>query len=147
MSEIVFFENHAENEVGRLVPDFFLFFKELYIRWKQVLSTLVLIYFVRPWHGLSIKKLYNISDSWSRDILNLDYFQKGLGLASPPHFVYDFLRKIFLVLSLNWPIFHVWLPLLLDIMGNICIVIICCPVCDVIIFEINQSLLSSRFFT
>ena len=28
----LFFKNHAENEVGRLVPDYFLFFKKLYIR-------------------------------------------------------------------------------------------------------------------
>ena len=27
-----FFKNHAETEAGRLVPDFFLFFKMLYMR-------------------------------------------------------------------------------------------------------------------
>ena len=26
--EIFFFKNHAENEVGKLVPDFYLFFKK-----------------------------------------------------------------------------------------------------------------------
>ena len=32
-----------------------------------------------------------------------------------------------------------WLPLLLEILGNVCIVIICYPVCDVINFEIKVS--------
>ena len=28
-------------------------------------------------------------------MLNFDFFKKGLGIVSPPHFVYDFSRKIF----------------------------------------------------
>ena len=39
--------------------------------------------------------------------------------------------------SINWPNFIAWLPLLLEILGNTCIVIICFPVCDVINFEFN----------
>ena len=35
---------------------------------------------------------------WSRYLLNLFFLEKGLGLVSPPHFVYDFSRYIFLVL-------------------------------------------------
>ena len=39
--------------------------------------------------------------------------------------MYDFLRKIFLVLySISWPNFIVWLPLLLEILGNMGILII-----------------------
>ena len=34
--------------------------------------------------------------------------------------------------SINWPNFIVCLPLLLEILGNVCIVIICCPACDII---------------
>ena len=26
-------------------------------------------------------------------MLNFDFFKKGLGIVSPPHFVYDFSRK------------------------------------------------------
>ena len=63
-------------------------------------------------------------------MLSFDFLKKGLGLASPPHCVYDFARKIFLMIySINWQTFIVWLPLLLEILGNLCIVIICCPVC------------------
>ena len=36
---------------------------------------------------------------------------------------------------MNLPNFMVWLPLLLEILGNISVVIICFPVYDVINFE------------
>ena len=45
-----------------------------------------------------------------------------------------------------WSNFTVWLPLLLEILGNVYIVIIYCPVCDVINFEINYSFLIKPFF-
>ena len=70
-----------------------------------------------------------------------------MGLAFPPHFVYDFSIKIFLMLySVNWPNFIVWLLLLLEILDNKCIVIISCPVCDVINLEINLNFLTKPFF-
>ena len=31
-------------------------------------------------------------------MLNLNFPEKGLGLVSPPHFVYNFSRKMFLIL-------------------------------------------------
>ena len=50
-------------------------------------------------------------------------------------FVHGVSRKMFLMLySINGPNFIVWLSLLLEILGNICVVIICFPVCDVIYF-------------
>ena len=80
-------------------------------------------------------------------MLNFDFLEKGLGVASPPHFVYDFSRKIFITLYfINWPNFVVWLLLLLEILGNMCIVFIFCPVCDVINVEINHSFLITTFF-
>ena len=40
-----------------------------------------------------------------------------------PHIVHDFWRKIFLLLySINRPNFIVWLPLLRDVLDNMCIV-------------------------
>ena len=44
------------------------------------------------------KKLYATPDYWSRDMLKFDSLEKGLGIVSPPHFVYDFSWKMFLVL-------------------------------------------------
>ena len=37
-------------------------------------------------------------------MLSFNFSEKGLGLVSPSHFVYDFSRKMFLMLhSINWP--------------------------------------------
>ena len=81
----------------------------------------------------------------ARHMLILIFFIKG---SSPPWFVDGFSRKIFIVLySIIWPNFIVWLPLLLKILGNMCIVIIPCPVCDVINFEtIHNSLIKLCFY-
>ena len=43
--------------------------------------------------------------------------------------------------SINWPNFIACLTLLLHVSHNMHIVIICCPVCDIINFEINFSFL------
>ena len=59
-------------------------------------------------------------------MLNLDFLDKGLGIVSPVHFVYNFSTKMFLMLySINCPNFIVWLPLLLEILGNMCIATVC----------------------
>ena len=47
-------------------------------------------------------------------MLNFEFFKKGLGIVSPPDFVYDFSIKMFLMLH----------PLLLAILGNMCITIV-----------------------
>ena len=67
--------------------------------------------------------------------------------VSPPHFVYDFSRKILLMFySINRLHFIVCLPLLLETLCNMCIVIICCPVCDVTNFEIKHSFFIKPLF-
>ena len=59
-------------------------------------------------------------------MLIYNFSEKGLELVSPPHFVYDFWKKMFLVLhSISLPNFIVWLLLLLEILGNVCITIVC----------------------
>ena len=37
-------------------------------------------------------------------MLNFDFLEKGLGMVSPPHFVYNFSRKMFLKLhpGISW---------------------------------------------
>ena len=58
--------------------------------------------------------------------------------------LHDFWRKIYMTfILLTDRNFIPWFPLLLKILWNMCIVIICCPVCDVINFEINP--LSANF--
>ena len=79
-------------------------------------------------------------------MLNFSFSEKGLGLVSPPHFMYGFSRKMFFMLySLNWPSFIAWLSLFLKIFGNTCITIVCLPGCDVINFEINLIFLIKPF--
>ena len=95
----------------------------------------------------NINKLCKTLDYWSRAMLNFDFLEKSLGLVSPPHFEYDFSRKIFLILySINWPNFTVLLSLLLEILGNMCIAIVCFPGCDVMNFEIILIFLIKPFF-
>ena len=43
-----FFDNHAENEAGRLVPDFFLFFKRSLIEGKSEWFSLYFTIFPYP---------------------------------------------------------------------------------------------------
>ena len=75
-------------------------------------------------------------------MVNFDFLEKGLGIVSPPHLVCHFPKKMFLMLYfINWSNFIVWLLLLLEIFGNMCMVIVCFPGCDVMNFEINLILL------
>ena len=84
-------------------------------------------------------KLFKTLYHWSRDKLKFDFLEKGLGIASPSHFVYHFSRKMFLVLHpINWSNLIVWLSFLLEISASMCIQIIYQPDCDVIKFEINH---------
>ena len=117
--------------------------------------SLVSIYSDSTQPGKQQKQTVTILDYWSRDMLNFHFIEKGLGIVFSPHFVYDFSRKMFLMLwFINWPNFIVWLPLLLEILGNICIEIVYFPGCDVInlygiilIDKLIWSPKSSRFYT
>ena len=98
-------------------------------------------------------KLFKSLYYWSRDMLNFDILDEALGIISPAHFLYDFSTKMlcpinvmFLMLcSINWPNFIVWFPLFLEILGNMCIAIVCWPGCDVINFNINLIFLIKLF--
>ena len=69
--------------------------------------------------------MYKTLDYWSRDILNFNFPEKGLGVVSPSHFVNDFSRQMFLMLySINSQNFIVLLPLLLKILANMYITIV-----------------------
>ena len=63
----------------------------------------------------------------------LKKIERDLKLVSLPHFLHDFWRKILLrIYFAHWPKFiSSWL-LLLNILGNICIVIYDCSACNVI---------------
>ena len=80
-------------------------------------------------------------------MLNFDLLEKDLGIVSPPHFVPDISKKMFLMLySINWPILIAWLFLLLEILINMCIAIVCFPRFDVINLEIELIFLIKSLF-
>ena len=80
-------------------------------------------------------------------MLNFDFLDKGLRIVSPVHIVFDFSTKMFLMLyAINWPNFIVWLLLLVEILGNMCITVVFYPGCDVMDSEINLIFLMELFF-
>ena len=110
-----------------------------------MVCSLVSIYFDSPNLAYNQNKMLKTLDYWSIDMLNFYFLEKGLGIVSPPHFMYDFSRKMFLILySFNWPNYQ--LLLLHEILVNICIAIVCFPGCGDIYFEINLILLIKPFF-
>ena len=71
-------------------------------------------------------------------MFNFNFPEKCLGLVSPPHFVYDFSRKLFLILLTDQSL----LPLLLEVFGNMYTTTVWC---DVVKFEINLIFLIKLF--
>ena len=84
-------------------------------------------------------------------LTNIKLFEKtksGLELVFLPHFLHNFLIKVFLLrCSINWPNFILWLPLIREILNNKCAVNLCWPDCDVINFQIDLIFLSKLFST
>ena len=82
--------------------------------------------------------------------LILSFFKKikrDLELCTLPHFLHNFWRKILLLLSsVDRPNFIVWLSLLCEILGNMCIGIACKPGCDVMDFEVSLIFQIKLFF-
>ena len=74
-------------------------------------------------------------------------FKKGVELVFLPHFLHNFDRKLFLTLySISSQNFIDWFFLLLEILSNMCIIIIYFPIDDVIRFETNLSFVTKSLF-
>ena len=89
-------------------------------QWPKVLYCLFLLHL--KWRAIEIY--------WNEAAdLHIRLFKKikrGLELISLPHFLPNFRRKIFLLLySINRPGFFAWLPLLHELLANMCIAIAC----------------------
>ena len=54
--------------------------------------------------SLFIKALFDVRASGLQHMLNFDFSEQGLGLASPPHFVYDFSREVYILLTDHIPL-------------------------------------------
>ena len=73
------------------------------------------------------------------------FFRKELGTSFTAHIVYDFSKKICGSYSINWFSFIVRLHLLLEILGNVCIMITSYLTYEVINFQIKLSFLIKPF--
>ena len=78
-----FFKNYAENEAGRLEGK-----NKQPAAWFHYISIALTL-------GYNKNKLQKTLDNRSRDIPNFDFLEKGLGIVSPSHFVYEFSKKCF----------------------------------------------------
>ena len=83
-----------------------------------------------------------------RDVFNFDFFRKVFGnIFSTTFCLWFFKKKMFLMLySTNWPNFIAWLPLHLEISGNMCMAIVFFPACNIINSEINLIFLIKSLF-
>ena len=55
------------------------------------------------------------------------------------------IQIFFILCCINWPNFIIWLPLLPEISGNMCITIVCCLVCDIISYTNYLNFLNKPF--
>ena len=77
------------------------------------------------------------------------YFRKGSSNSfSITCFVWFFKKNNaqWNILFFNWPTFFFWLPLILEILSNICVAFVYFPCCYVINFEINHIFLIKPFY-
>ena len=111
------------------------------VYFKYILMVLSLAYQKNKW--------YETLEYWSRDIFNFIFFRKETRNSIWFAFcVWFFKKKMFLMLcSIKWINFIAWLPLLLEILVNMCIVIASWSGCDLINFGINLIFLIKSFYT
>ena len=132
MWEIFFFKNRPENKAETLVPDLFFFF---FLKKKRTLSkvnasgqhiSFTIFWYTSSWtyHKADCKMFQTIGPETCLTLI----FYKKVWASFNIIFCVCFSNKILLTLySINRPNFIVWLPLLLEILNNMCIVIICFP--------------------
>ena len=121
--------------------------RPLFTFWKSFIWSQRVQYILTAFNlAYNEKKLPKTLENWSRDMLNFNFFKKGLGIVFPQGFMYDCSRKMFLMIySINWLKFIIWLSLLLEILGNMCIAIVFSRLwCHN--FEINLICLIKPFF-
>ena len=145
--ETFFLKNHAQDVVDKLFSYPFLKNQKSASSWIDSLKFYTVRFYCMAGWGLS--KYIETKLQTICFYLILSFFKKnkrGLGTSLPAAFFHDFWRNLFPVLnSINRQNFTVWLSLFLKILGNMCIVILCQPGCDVK-FKLNFYFQSRRFF-
>ena len=110
---------------------FCLIFSDIKVLFSGLLFTLYVLqlsgrngFWILPWlEKLSKKQKCLIKLMYNG---NFHFLEEGLGLVFPLHFVYNFSRKMFLMLySINLPDLIVWLSLFLELLSYMCIESVC----------------------
>ena len=117
---------HTENVVDKLFPDSFLKNQNWAYLWSNILNLYTFCFNCLPswdyWMWLKLSCRPFAFTSYKAFLKN----NKRSDTISLSHFLHDFSRKMFLLLySITWPKFNVWLCLFREILGNMCIVIVC----------------------
>ena len=113
--------------------------------WAVLWINTVCFYCMASW-GLSKYIENKLQTTFFHLILSFYKKRKRFGTSLFASFSAYFLKKILLLLYyINWPNFIVWLPLLCEILSNMCITIVCKPGCDAMNFEVNLILLIKPF--
>ena len=148
MRNICFWKNHMKRWGGETIPR--LFFKKnqnwTYLWINSLKSHTVCFYYMPGW-GLSIYIKTKLQTTCLYLIYSFCKKKRRSGTSFPVSFSAWFFKKgISLILFIHWPNAIVWLSLLYEILGNICIVNVCKPGCDVISFETGRKFLIKSFF-
>ena len=136
-------KNHTQNVVEKLVPVPFLKNWNCVYLWTNSLEFYTVCFYCMASWRLS----KYIETKLQPDIKPYINIKRGLWLVFLPRFPHNFWRKMFFLLHCtNWPNFIDWLPLLCDILGHMCIAIVCKPSCDVANLEVNLIFQIKPFF-
>ena len=131
--------------VEKLFPDPFLKNQNWVYLWINSLKFYALCFYCMLIWGLSKYIENNLQTTCFT--LYKAFLKNKKWCGTSLHFQHGFWRKIFLLLySINWPNFIVRLPLFREMLGNMCIVIVCWPSCDVINFENHFVFIIKPFF-
>ena len=129
---IRFLTKHIQNVVEKLVSDCFLKNQNWAYLWMNSLKYIKFVFIVYPSQGLP--KYINTKVLTTCFYFIYSFFKKqkwSLRLVSLPKLLHEFLKNFVAYLSL---------------LGNICIVFVCCLGCEIINFEIKLSFLIMPLF-
>ena len=120
--EPFFFKNHSQNVVEKLFPDPFLKNQNWTYLWINNLKLDKVFFIICQLGAILIRNCKQLALISYKAFLKK---RKRSGTSLPASSSAWFLKKnIFLVSPINWWDFIVWLPLIREIFGNICIVIV-----------------------
>ena len=119
----IYFKNHAENEAGTAVPDLLLFFKKGKSKWSAAWFHYISIALQLAYNNKLYKILRLLIQRYTQVwFLRKVWFPRRNRFL--PHFVYISTKVFLMLCSINWSNLIAWLPLLLEILVNMCIAIV-----------------------